>query len=47
MKTLRISATANGINYLPESPRFLVSQGRIAEANRALTILAGHPYHRP
>jgi MFS family permease len=34
--------------YLPESPRFLVSQGRIAEANRALTILASDDIrHRP
>ena len=34
--------------YLPESPRFLVSTGRVAEANRALTILASDDIrHRP
>ena len=34
--------------YLPESPRFLVSPGRIAEANLALTILASDDIrHRP
>jgi MFS transporter, putative metabolite:H+ symporter len=34
--------------YLPESPRFLVSAGRVQEANRALTILASSNIrHRP
>lgn len=34
--------------YLPESPRFLVSTGRVADANRALTILASDNIrHRP
>ena len=34
--------------YLPESPRFLVSQGRVAEANHALTVLASNDIrHRP
>lgn len=34
--------------FLPESPRFLVSMGRIQEANMALTVLASNDIrHRP